>query len=231
MNRVPSIKDTWNRNRGFMLFLGLMFVFRSAVADWNYVPSSSMNPTLWRGDRVMINKLAYSLRVPFTLVQVTSWAQPERGDVITFDSPADEVNLIKRVVALGGDHVRMSDNQLFINDRPVPRHLMDASRSVPSEAGDLSLQVWSERLGDRSFEVAQLPALNRWRDFPQVTVPDGTVMVLGDSRDNSRDSRFIGFIDLRRITGRATRVVLSHDPEQAYLPRLNRWWLPLDERG
>lgn len=231
MNRFSSIKTAWSRNRGFMLFLGLMFVFRSAVADWNYVPSSSMNPTLWRGDRVMINKLAYSLRVPFTLVELARWGQPERGDVITFDSPADDVNLIKRVVALGGDRVRMSDNQLYLNDQPVPRQMVQASRAVPSEAGDLPLQVWHERLGERSFEVAQLPALNRWRDFPEVAVPAGTVMVLGDSRDNSRDSRFIGFIDLQRITGRATRVVLSHDPEQAYLPRANRWWLPLDERG
>ena len=73
----------WRQHRGFLLFIGLMMVFRSAVADWNYVPSSSMNPTLVQGDRVLVNKAAYSLRVPFSLVHLTRWGAPERGDVIT----------------------------------------------------------------------------------------------------------------------------------------------------
>ncbi|MBP9831179.1 MAG: signal peptidase I, partial [Polaromonas sp.] len=100
---MTSIKSIWHNNKGFILFLGLMFVLRSAVADWSYIPSSSMNPTLIQGDRVGVNKVAYSLRVPFTLHHLVRWGAPERGDVITFDSPLDEVNLIKRVVAIAGD--------------------------------------------------------------------------------------------------------------------------------
>ena len=67
------LSSTWRNHKGFMLFVGLMFVFRSAVADWNYVPSSSMNPTLVQGDRVAVNKLAYSLRLPFSLHQLVRW--------------------------------------------------------------------------------------------------------------------------------------------------------------
>ncbi len=217
----------WRQHRGFLLFIGLMMVFRSAVADWNYVPSSSMNPTLVQGDRVLVNKVAYSLRVPFSLVHLTRWGAPERGDVITFDSPADEVNLIKRVVAVAGDRVAMRGNQLILNGVPVPRTLQDAHRPVDSELGPLDLQVWRESQGSVRYETANLPAMNQLRDFAPITVPAGHVLVLGDSRDNSRDSRYIGFIDVERITGRAERVVLSHNIDRVYLPRADRWWLSM----
>lgn len=224
---MGKLGQFWRDNRGFIFFLGLMFVFRSAVADWSYVPSSSMNPTLIAGDRVVVNKLAYSLRVPFTLVEITRWDQPRRGDVITFDSPRDDVNLIKRVVAVPGDEVAMRDNQLFINGVAVPRVLVDGRREVPTESGPLPLQIWRESLDQRGYEVGRIVAANVWRDFDPVRVPAGQLLVLGDSRDNSNDSRFIGFIDMRRVTGRAVRVALSHDAERFFLPRASRWWLHL----
>jgi signal peptidase I len=224
---MAYLKYMWRSQKGFMLFLGLMFVFRSAVADWNYVPSSSMNPTLVQGDRVAVNKLAYSLRLPFTLHHLARWGTPQPGDVITFDSPQDGTNLIKRVVAVAGDVVEMHDNTLSVNGRVRTRSLAEASRLVPSEIGVLDEQIWREQLGAVAIETARLPALNRYRDFAPVRVPEGHVMVLGDSRDNSNDSRFIGFIDVGRVTGRALRVVMSHDPQALYLPRAGRWWLPL----
>lgn len=224
---MAYLKYMWRSQKGFMLFLGLMFVFRSAVADWNYVPSSSMNPTLVQGDRVAVNKLAYSLRLPFTLHHLARWGTPQPGDVITFDSPQDGTNLIKRVVAVAGDVVEMHDNTLSVNGQVRTRSLAEASRLVPSEIGVLDEQIWREQLGAVAIETARLPALNRYRDFAPVRVPEGHVMVLGDSRDNSNDSRFIGFIDVGRVTGRALRVVMSHDPQALYLPRAGRWWLPL----
>ena len=224
---MNNLKIIWQNQKGFMLFLGLMFVFRSAVADWNYVPSSSMNPTLIQGDRVAINKLAYSLRLPFSLNHLVRWSTPQPGDVITFDSPKDDVNLIKRVVAVAGDIVEMRDNVLTINGREVTRSLVEPTRLIPSEVGLLNAEIWHEKLGSVGFETARLAALNRYRGFAPVQVPTGQVMVLGDSRDNSNDSRFIGFIDIARVTGRAERVVMSHDTQTLFLPRSNRWWLPL----
>ncbi|MFT3720964.1 signal peptidase I [Pseudorhodoferax sp.] len=224
---MNHLKTLWRQQRGFMLFVGLMLVFRSAVADWNYVPSSSMNPTLWAGDRVVVNKLAYSLRVPFTLYQLARWAEPQPGDVVTFDAPADGTNLIKRVVAVGGDTVSMHDNVLHVNGQAVARTLIDPARPVPTEIGVLQEQVWREHRAAGDIEVAQLPGYNRYTGFAPMHVPKGYVMVMGDSRDNSNDSRFIGFIDQNRITGQAMRVVMSHDPQGLYLPRQGRWWLPL----
>ncbi len=224
---MESMKNLWRNNKGFVLFIGLMFVFRSAVADWNYVPSSSMNPTLISGDRVVVNKLAYSLRVPFTLQQIASWGGPARGDVITFDSPKDEVNLVKRVAAVAGDVIEMHDNTLSINGKVIERKLVDASRIIPTESGDLLAEIWAEQLGTKQVEVARVPAMNRNFEFEAVQVPAGHVLVLGVSRDNSNDSRFIGFIDVQRVTGQAVRVAMSHNPDKFYLPRANRWWLAL----
>lgn len=230
---MSKLRGLWREYKGLLAFIGLMMVFRSAIADWNYVPSSSMNPTLVAGDRVLVNKLAYNLRVPFTRIEVARWNTPQRGDVITFDSPADEVNLIKRVIAVGGDVVAMRDNQLTINGHPVARALIDAQRVIPSEMGDQRVEVWRESIGATRIDVARLPSRNRWTGFGPVQVPDGQMLVLGDSRDNSNDSRFIGFIDVRRVTGRAERVVLSHDPARFYMPRSTRWWLTLQviDRG
>ena len=224
-----KLRELWHAQRSLVLFLGLMFVFRSAVADWNYVPSSSMNPTLVQGDRVVVNKLAYSLRVPFTLVELFRWDAPHPGDVITFDSPKDEVNLIKRVVAVQGDTVEMRDNTLFINGAQAVRSLVDEARTVPTEIGMVKAEIWKEKLGAVSYEVARLPRANYSRDFQTITVPQGHVMVMGDSRDNSNDSRFIGFIDMHRITGKAVRVALSHDVQHYYVPRGDRWWLPMHQ--
>ena len=221
------LKTMWRGQKGFLLFLGLMFVFRSAVADWNYVPSSSMNPTLVQGDRVVVNKLAYSLRLPFSLQHLARWDAPRPGDVITFDSPKDGVNLIKRVIAVAGNVVEMRDNTVTINGKAVGRTLVAPSRLIPSEMGILDAEIWHEQVGAAGFETARLAAQNRHRDFEAARVPDGHVLVLGDSRDNSNDSRFIGFIDIGRVTGRAVRVVMSHDPQTLFLPRSGRWWLPL----
>ena len=224
---MDKVKTIWRENKGFMLFLALMFVFRSAVADWNYVPSSSMNPTLVAGDRVVVNKLAYSLRVPFTLVEVTRWGSPKSGDVVTFDSPKDEVNLIKRVVGVGGDVVMMRGNQLSINGKPVERSLVQEDRPVPTETGPVREEIWREQLGGLAIEVARLPAINYIQDFGPVVVPAGKLLVMGDNRDNSNDSRFIGFIDVQRVTGQAVRVAMSHDSDNFYLPRSSRWWVPM----
>jgi signal peptidase I len=204
-----------------------MFVFRSAAADWNFVPSSSMNPTLIAGDRVVVNKLAYSMRVPFTLQHITRWSNPKRGDIITFDSPRDEVNLIKRVIGVAGDQVKMSDNTLSINGQRIERSLVEEQRYIPSEEGVITAQIFSEQIDGKRIEVARLEGFNAHRDFATVEVPAGHVLVMGDSRDNSVDSRFIGFVSVERITGQATRVAMSHDMSSWYLPRANRWWIAL----
>ena len=106
-----SLTDTWRDWRGFIGFVAFMLVFRSAIADWNHVPSSSMLPSILIGDRVIVNKLAYDLRIPFTFIRVTQWADPERSDIVTFESPKDGRLMIKRVIGLPGDTISLRDNR------------------------------------------------------------------------------------------------------------------------
>src|SRR4029077_7803530 len=92
-------------NKSLLIFFAMMMVFRSAVADWMYVPSGSMNPTIVEGDRILVDKAAYGLRVPFTTKRLTHGSDPQRGDIAIFASPEDGTTLVKRIVGLPGDTV------------------------------------------------------------------------------------------------------------------------------
>ena len=110
----------WKQEIRPLLFLLLiMFSIRSSLADWNDVPSGSMQPTILVGDRVLVNKLAYDLKVPFTKWHIAEWSNPQRGDIVVFFSPKDGTRMVKRVIGLPGDTIELWNNQLVINGEPV----------------------------------------------------------------------------------------------------------------
>lgn len=205
-----------------MLFVVVMLLFRSAVADWNHVPSGSMLPSILIGDRIVVDKLAYDLRVPFTLWRVASWRQPERGDVVTFESPEDGLLLVKRVVAVPGDVVSMQHNRLSINGvaadyRPVPA--AEAPLPVP---GDYRL-LRESLLGNERLVMLRRRGAGPMDSFAPVRIPEGQYLMLGDNRDDSRDSRFIGLVPRSNILGRARAVAFSLDYDNYFAPRLDRF--------
>src|SRR5271155_615082 len=112
-------KNAWRETKSLLLIIVILTAVRSAIADWNDVPTGSMNPTIVQGDRVFVNKLAYDLKVPFTTWHVAQWSNPKRGDIVVFFSPVDGTRLVKRVVGLPGDTVQLRDERLFINGNPV----------------------------------------------------------------------------------------------------------------
>ena len=222
----------WRDYRGAFAFMVLMFGFRSAWADWVYVPTGSMNPTIIEGDRLLVDKHVYGLRIPFSLIHVTRGEDPRRGDVITFDSPADEKLLIKRVIGVPGDVIAMSDERLTVNgvpDRYLPADRRD-TRSLLLATQAQQPQAWRETAGRCMHDILLLPDRPAPSTFGPVVVPPGTYFVLGDNRDNSADSRYIGFVPRRNIVGRATEVVLSLDPDRYHLPRARRFLIPLSCR-
>ena len=107
----------WLEWRGLIVFLIVMIAFRSAIADWNQVPTGSMKPTILDGDRVVVNKLAYRLRFPLTNWELLQWSAPARGDIITFYSPLDSELLIKRVIGIPGDQIALANNALIVNGK------------------------------------------------------------------------------------------------------------------
>jgi signal peptidase I len=218
---TATVSTFLRANRGLLLFLFLMLVFRSALADWNEVPTSSMRPTIIEGDRIIVDKLAYDLRVPLLGSVLQRRGEPARGDIVVFDSSAAGVRLVKRVIGLPGDRVALVDNRLVVNGVPADYQQAGTDTGAPVAIERLDglpphRVRWSGRGGGR---------LSR---FGPVTVPDDHYLVLGDNRDDSADSRVHGLVPRSELIGRASTVALSFDYERWHLPRSGRWWQPLD---
>lgn len=208
-------------NRGFVVFLLCFGVFRTAVADWNPIPSGSMRPTLLEGDVVLVDRLAYDLKVPLAGHVIRHLADPQRGDVVTFASPKDGSRLIKRIVAVGGDTVEVRGNVLVVNGEAARYRDPERLREFVARGVDVAALRTTEQVAGSERRV-QFLAVGAHRDFGSAVVPDGQVFVLGDNRDNSEDSRYIGFVSRDAIIGRAHRVLVSADIGGHWLPRLDR---------
>ena len=211
---------TLKENIGLFIFIILMSVFRSAVADWNVVPTGSMKPTIVEGDRILVNKMAYDIRIPFTHISLVKRADPVRGDIVVFDSRQSGKRLVKRVIGIPGDIVEMKNNVLIINGQSIAYHDVYSSGKGKDKVEDL--------LGIKHIVRINESDKSYFSTFKPVSVPEGHYLVLGDNRDNSADSRVIGFIPRQEIVGRSRNVVMSLDYENFYLPRSERFFHALD---
>jgi len=221
-----KLKTWWVEWRTFLLFVLILFTFRSTVADWSHVPTGSMKPTLMEGDRILVDKLAYDLRFPFLHWRLQTWDDPDAGDIVIFPSPETEELYVKRVVGVPGDSLSMSDNRLIVNGKPLNYKLDDSQvASVLNDTDQENFVVFEEQGPEQQYSIM----ISRYfrsaaSNFGTQVVPEGQYLVLGDNRDNSKDSRFIGFIDRERIRGKATRVIISLDSENYWLPRSGRYF-------
>lgn len=114
-----NLLNIFKSNRLFIIFMLLMVILRTSVADWNTVPTGSMKPTIVEGDRIWVNKIAYDLNIPFTHISLNHISDPMRGEIIIFDSAVSKKRPVKRVVAIPGDKVRMQNNVLFLNEKSL----------------------------------------------------------------------------------------------------------------
>ena len=188
----PSRAKWWiSELTSLAIVLAAVTAARSSLADHYFVPSGSMQYTLMDHDRVIVNKMAYGLRIPLTKIDIFGSSTPERGDIAVFDSPEDgTTRLIKRIVAIGGDRVSVVDGQLSINGQPL---------------GDRMVEHFGER--EALLNLTSQPSYNRGGgpNFEGV-VPPGMVLAMGDNRGNSNDGRKFGFIDEHELFGRAIAI-------------------------
>jgi len=221
----------WKNNKGIILFLFLMVFFRSAIADWYHVPSGSMQPNILIGDRVWVNKLAYDIKIPFTDINLNRHAEPQVGDVVVFQSKQADERLIKRVVGLPGDTVQMRNNHLKINGKWLEIIPLESEQLFDQFLQDRKSAVYYQEKLESAAKGEQLGHPVRFSitrpsqksSFSEVKIPTDFFMVLGDNRDNSADSRFIGLIPRKELLGRAERVIVSFDLDDYYLPRNGRY--------
>ncbi len=216
----------WKNNKSLFLFVSLMLVFRSAVADWNDVPSGSMQPTITIGDRLLVDKMAYDLRIPFTHTSLKTMENPAHGDIIIFDSNVSDKKLVKRVIGLPGDVVSMSNNKLTINGSPL-QYSLSKSASQESTSSSQKYAIQTEQLFGIKHQIKISSEHSPLSNFSPVKVPKNHYLVLGDNRDNSADSRVIGFVPRNEIVGRATKVVFSLNYNNYYLPKSERFLVDL----
>jgi len=173
----------------------IVFSARWSLADHYHVPTGSMRPNVQAGDHILVNKLAYGFRIPFTDVDVFRYDNPQRGDVVVLQSPESELTLLKRVVALPGDVVRVHRGQLTINDELISKR--DEDGRVMEHAEEV---IYELRLTH-----------NGGPDLGPIKVPDEHFLVMGDNRGESRDGRIFGFVHQRAIFGQAVSVVFNDD--------------------
>ncbi|MGD2115304.1 MAG: signal peptidase I [Acidobacteriota bacterium] len=214
--KVSRWRSVWEWARPLLVLLVALSSFRSAVADWNDVPTGSMKPTILEGDRVFVNKVAYDLKFPFTTWHLAQWDDPERGDVVVLKSPENGRRLIKRVIGVPGDELELRRNRLYVNGEPALYEPIDeeiADRIDPDEDPFRRMMAW-EGIGEERHPVMVTPALHTRRgDFGPVVVPESQYFMMGDNRDESRDSRAIGYVPRELILGRAVGVAFSLDRE------------------
>jgi signal peptidase I len=168
---------------------------RAFIVQAFKIPSSSMEPTLLVGDHLLVNKFIYGIRIPYTDIKLFQYKKPGRGDIIVFIFPKDRSkDFIKRVIGTEGEKVAIVHNKIYINDK-----LID--------------DPW----GRFTMPRASI------EDYGPVRVPESSLFVMGDNRDNSQDSRFWGFVKLNEVKGKALIIYFSWDSNAQDVLNKIRW--------
>lgn len=191
----------------------LFVVLRSFLVQTFVITSGSMEDTLLVGDMLMVNRAAIGSRIPLTQLRIPGYSEPHRLDVLVFDPPHEEtLKLVKRLIGLPGDTLRMRDRTLYINgvaqDEPYVKHSDVADETHPWMA-------WQkDYLAPGVDRSAYVPTRDTWGPL---VIPQDRYMMLGDNRETSLDSRYWGLLEGWRLEGRAVFIYFSYNKE-SYRP-------------
>ena len=193
----------------FPVFL-IVLVLRSFIVEPFRIPSNSMMPTLLTGDFILVNKFDYGIRLPVLDKKVVDVGFPERGDVVVFRYPEDpSTPFIKRVVGIPGDRIAYYDKVLYVNEEPMEQRPVGPYVGVGSGAIMTGASLRVEKFDDIEHQILVEPAAYSVQGT--IVIPEGHYFVLGDNRDNSRDSRYWGTVSDDLLIGKAFRIWMNWD--------------------
>lgn len=201
--------------RDTFIIVAIMVIIRSSLVNWYVIPTGSMLPTIKINDHVLVNKLSFGLMLPFAEEQILSWAEPSRGDIVLFKSVNENVTLVKRVVGLPGDTISFKQGTLVINGDTTQENLQE-DRSILNDMGEKaenkSLYLQNQ-VGPVPHYILRLNQAGlTFHESRSWKIPEGKIFVLGDNRDSSNDSRFWGYVDIKKVYGKAGIVLYSTLP-------------------
>lgn len=196
--------------KSFFPVFFIVLILRSFIFEPFKIPSASMMPTLLIGDFILVNKYDYGIRLPVLHNKIIENKTPKRGDIVVFRYPEDpSIPFIKRIVGLPGDKISYSDKTLYINDMSVTQVLNGRYNAYGSGIMMNGVSLRVEKLAGIDHEILITP--NRRSQELETIVPSGHYFVLGDNRDNSKDSRFWGFVPDENLVGRAFMIWMNWD--------------------
>lgn len=177
----------------------IVFLLRGFIAEPFRIPSGSMLPTLEVGDFILVNKFAYGIRIPVWNKKVFGSGTPQRGDVVVFRYPEDpSIDYIKRIVGVPGDEVAYYNKVLYINGKEMPQ---SEKGNYQQDGSYVQYSRFGENLNEVKHDILKSKSVGAG-DFV-VKVPPHRYFAMGDNRDNSRDSRYWGFVPDENLIGEA----------------------------
>lgn len=228
-------------SRAAFPIIAFILILRSFFYEPFRIPSGSMMPTLLVGDFILVEKFRYGVRDPLLRHEFLRTGRPKHGEVAVFKYPLEpDIDYIKRVIGLPGDRVVYQDKRFFIEKDCAPDCRGADQVEIPQEFihegnfshGRIALREFQEQHGEETYSILINPAAgNQMLNFYQQSntrrnewvVPEGYYFVVGDNRDNSRDSRFWGFVNEDLLVGRAVFIWLSLDFEHGPDSKLPGW--------
>jgi signal peptidase I len=222
-----TFKWLWEWTKSLVVGFALFLVIRAFLIQTWVITSGSMEGTLLVGDLLILNKVAYGAPVPLTHYRLPGYSTPHRGDVIVFRAQHDTLDVIKRLVGLPGDTLRMEGGVLFRNG--VAQVEPYAHHAHPEEDGTHPWMEWQREFVTNDVErTTYRPTRDNWGPL---VVPSNRYFVMGDNRDDSLDSRFWGFLDPARVKGKAEVVYYSYERDSLVpFPWLHARWNRIGDR-
>lgn len=199
-------------SRSFFPIILIVLLVRSFMVEPFRIPSASMMPTLLDGDFILVSKFSYGIRLPVLNTKIIDVGSPQRGDVFVFRYPENpEIDYIKRVIGVPGDHIVYRNKQLIINGEPATQRLIGTYVGEGSGSDMTGARHLQEDLLGTEHDILLMPGRNIFGGDFEFIVPKGQYFAMGDNRDNSRDSRVWGTVSEKELVGKAFMIWMNWD--------------------